>query len=70
MNERAGVNGSQKRLHYLDRLQVLAIMGVFLFHAVHPLMIWPTGTLKTRYQVSWPLFTSVFSISGECRYSF
>jgi hypothetical protein len=35
-NERAGVNGSQKRLHYLDWLQVQAIMGLFLFHAVHP----------------------------------
>jgi peptidoglycan/LPS O-acetylase OafA/YrhL len=30
--------GSKKsaRLHYLDWLQVLAILGVFLFHAVHP----------------------------------
>jgi glucan biosynthesis protein C len=27
---------SSQRLHYLDWLQVLAIMGVFLFHAVHP----------------------------------
>lgn len=36
MNERTGVNGSQKRLHYLDWLQVQAIMGLFLFHAVHP----------------------------------
>jgi peptidoglycan/LPS O-acetylase OafA/YrhL len=25
-----------KRLHYLDWLQVIAILGVFLFHAVHP----------------------------------
>jgi len=25
-----------KRLHYLDWLQVLAILGVFLFHAVRP----------------------------------
>ena len=24
------------RLHYLDWLQVLAVLGVFLFHAVHP----------------------------------
>jgi peptidoglycan/LPS O-acetylase OafA/YrhL len=24
------------RLHYLDWLQVLAILGVFLFHATHP----------------------------------
>ena len=24
------------RLHYLDWLQVLAILGVFLFHALHP----------------------------------
>jgi len=25
-----------ERLHYLDWLQVLAVLGVFLFHAVHP----------------------------------
>jgi len=24
------------RLHYLDWLQVLAVLGVFLFHSVHP----------------------------------
>jgi peptidoglycan/LPS O-acetylase OafA/YrhL len=28
--------GRSPRLHYLDWLQVLAILGVFLFHAVHP----------------------------------
>ena len=31
-------SGGEKsaRLHYLDWLQVLAILGVFLFHALHP----------------------------------
>jgi glucan biosynthesis protein C len=29
-------SGKSARLHYLDWLQVLAILGVFLFHAVHP----------------------------------
>ena len=28
--------GQSVRLHYLDWLQVLAILGVFLFHALHP----------------------------------
>jgi peptidoglycan/LPS O-acetylase OafA/YrhL len=28
--------GKSARLHYLDWLQVLAILGVVLFHAVHP----------------------------------
>jgi glucan biosynthesis protein C len=28
--------GKSGRLHYLDWLRVLAILGVFLFHAVHP----------------------------------
>jgi peptidoglycan/LPS O-acetylase OafA/YrhL len=28
--------GKSGRLHYLDWLQVLAVLGVFLFHAVHP----------------------------------
>jgi len=31
-----GSSSKSKRLHYLDWLQVLAILGVFLFHAVHP----------------------------------
>jgi glucan biosynthesis protein C len=29
-------DGKSARLHYLDWLQVLAILGVFIFHAVHP----------------------------------
>jgi glucan biosynthesis protein C len=29
-------NGSSVRLHYLDWLRVVATLGVFLFHAVHP----------------------------------
>jgi glucan biosynthesis protein C len=29
-------SGKSVRLHYLDWLQVLAILGVFLFHAIHP----------------------------------
>jgi peptidoglycan/LPS O-acetylase OafA/YrhL len=29
-------SGKSTRLHYLDWLQVLAILGVFLFHALHP----------------------------------
>ena len=29
-------SGKSARLHYLDWLQVLAILGVFLFHALHP----------------------------------
>jgi peptidoglycan/LPS O-acetylase OafA/YrhL len=29
-------SGKTVRLHYLDWLRVLAILGVFLFHAVHP----------------------------------
>jgi peptidoglycan/LPS O-acetylase OafA/YrhL len=34
----SGEQSSKKpgRLHYLDWLQVLAVLGVFLFHAVHP----------------------------------
>jgi len=29
-------NDSTTRLHYLDWLQVLAILGVFMFHTIHP----------------------------------
>jgi peptidoglycan/LPS O-acetylase OafA/YrhL len=31
-----GSTEKSARLHYLDWLQVLAILGVFLFHAIHP----------------------------------
>ena len=34
-NSNTGSSKSE-RLYYLDWLQVLAILGVFLFHAVHP----------------------------------
>jgi peptidoglycan/LPS O-acetylase OafA/YrhL len=37
--ERAGEKS--RRLHYLDWLRVLAILGVFLFHAVHPFDVFP-----------------------------
>ena len=29
-------SGKSVRLHYLDWLQVLAILGVFIYHAVQP----------------------------------
>lgn len=34
--QQAASTEKTKRLHYLDWLQVLAVLGVFLFHAVHP----------------------------------
>ena len=36
MNEQSKTSAKTQRLHYLDWLQVLAILGVFLFHALHP----------------------------------
>ncbi len=27
---------TENRLHYLDWLRVIAILGVFLYHAIHP----------------------------------
>jgi glucan biosynthesis protein C len=46
--QRRGVEGqtdntpqASARLHYLDWLRVLAILGVFLFHAVHPFDVSP-----------------------------
>jgi peptidoglycan/LPS O-acetylase OafA/YrhL len=34
-------NKKSVRLNYLDWLRVLAILGVFLFHAVHPFDMFP-----------------------------
>lgn len=36
LNEQEKINTKQERLYYLDWLQVLAVLGVFLFHAIHP----------------------------------
>jgi len=36
MNDTKTGGRESKRLYYLDWLQILAVLGVFLFHAVHP----------------------------------
>lgn len=36
VDEIASSSSTSDRLHYLDWLQVLAILGVFIFHAIHP----------------------------------
>ncbi len=62
--------GKSVRLHYLDWLQVLAILGVFLFHAAHPfddLTDWHIKNAETTFVIN---FFVGFSISGVCRFSF
>jgi peptidoglycan/LPS O-acetylase OafA/YrhL len=64
---------SKMRLHYLDWLRVLAILGVFLFHAVHPFDIFEweiknleksiTVTLFIVFFVPWGM-SFFFMISG------
>jgi peptidoglycan/LPS O-acetylase OafA/YrhL len=44
------------RLHYLDWLRVLAILGVFLFHAVHPFDIFPWEIKNAEQSVVVTLF--------------
>lgn len=53
------------RLHYLDWLQVLAILGVFLFHAVHPfddLVDWHIK--NTEKSVLATFYTGFFNLWG------
>lgn len=42
------------RLHYLDWLRVIAILGVFLFHAVHPfdLADWHIKNAQTSFEIT------------------
>lgn len=49
---------SQKsiRLHYLDWLRVLAILGVFLFHAVHPFDMFPWEIKNAEQSIGVTLF--------------
>jgi glucan biosynthesis protein C len=44
------------RLHYLDWLRVLAILGVFLFHAVHPFDMFPWEIKNAEQSVAVTLF--------------
>jgi peptidoglycan/LPS O-acetylase OafA/YrhL len=53
------------RLHYLDWLQVLAILGVFLFHAVHPfddLVDWHIK--NTEKSILATFYTGFFNLWG------
>ena len=53
------------RLYYLDWLQVLAILGVFLFHAVHPfddLTDWHIKNAETSFVVNF--FVGFFNLWG------
>jgi peptidoglycan/LPS O-acetylase OafA/YrhL len=57
--------GKSKRLHYLDWLQVLAILGVFLFHAVHPfddLFPWHIKNAEASFLVNF--FVGFFNLWG------
>jgi peptidoglycan/LPS O-acetylase OafA/YrhL len=60
-------SGSNKtgRLHYLDWLQVLAILGVFLFHAVHPFDDLTGWHIKnTKASVLATFYTGFFNLWG------
>jgi len=53
------------RLHYLDWLQVLAILGVFLFHAMHPfddLTDWHINNVEKSILATF--FTGFFNLWG------
>ena len=56
--ETATENSNRKsvRLHYLDWLRVLAIFGVFLFHAVHPFDMFPWEIKNAEQSIAATLF--------------
>jgi peptidoglycan/LPS O-acetylase OafA/YrhL len=49
-------NMKSVRLHYLDWLRVLAIFGVFLFHAVHPFDMFPWEIKNAEQSIAATLF--------------
>ncbi len=52
------------RLHYLDWLRVLAIVGVFLFHAVHPFDFFGWHIKNTEKSMAVTLFIAFFAPWG------
>jgi peptidoglycan/LPS O-acetylase OafA/YrhL len=59
------VEQATKRLHYLDWLQVLAVLGVFLFHAVHPFDdLFPWHIKNTERSAIANFFVGFFAFSG------
>jgi len=57
--------GKSARLHYLDWLQVLAVLGVFLFHAVHPFDdLYPWYIKNTESSALVDIFVGFFASWG------
>ena len=57
-----------ERLHYLDWLRVLAILGVFLFHAVHPFDVTDWHIKNGDQSLLVTLIFVIFLYPGVCRY--
>jgi glucan biosynthesis protein C len=58
-------SGESRRIYYLDWLQVLAILGVFLFHALHPfddLTDWHINSVEKSILATF--FTGFFNLWG------
>ncbi|MFC2037479.1 hypothetical protein ACFLYD_05870 [Chloroflexota bacterium] len=69
-NSPAVPSGDQSvRLHCLDWLQVLAILGVFFFHAVRPFDDLPAWHIENAEASALVTFFAGFSFSGGCRFS-
>lgn len=61
----AGASSKPVRLYYLDWLQVLAILGVFLFHAVHPFDDLVDWHIKNgEFSVLATFYTGFFNLWG------
>ena len=57
-------NKKSVRLNYLDWLRVLAILGVFLFHAVHPFDMFPWEIKNAEQSVAVTLFIVFLALWG------
>ena len=56
--------GQSSRLHYLDWLRVLAILMVFLFHAVHPFDVADWHIKNAEQSVALTVVLALFSLWG------
>ncbi len=64
MNDRPASSQSSPRLYYLDALRVIAILIVFLFHAVHPYDMWDWHIKNIEQSLTLTIFITILALWG------
>ena len=64
MNDRPASSQPSTRLYYLDALRVIAILIVFLFHAVHPYDMWDWHIKNVEQSLTLTVLITILALWG------